>query len=119
MNVERTQTQKPSVLSLLMEIAQSQKSIAESLAAMAAAANPDKPTRTRGSDDHRAAMAAVLAGATTFAEISRETGIPRSTLQGWPKIADALRAVRGETRGGYRNADGSVDGVYYDAEFDG
>ena len=103
-------TQNPDLLTYLKQIAEAQTKIAASLAIMAAAAesNATNP-RVRNSADHNAAMDSIFSGASTYAAVSRETGIPTSTLRGWPKIVEAIESIRGHIHRGTRTTDGDVD----------
>ena len=89
----------------LNRIADSQLQIAEALLAMASNGNGNGG---RQKSDHNSALSAIIEGATSFAAISRATGIPASTLRAWPDVRDALYRVSNLARG-YKNSDGDLD----------
>lgn len=103
-------TQFDRIVETLQMIAVSQQQIADALDVLAMASNSETAaTRTRDKSDHNAAMAAIIDGATSYASIAKATGIPASTLRGWPKVRDAVDRVGGNIPRGYKSADGDFD----------
>ena len=117
MNGSAAPTTKPSILTFLEQIAESQQTIAAALVTLAAATEAGNPAAGRAAPAKRPknaagkndAMAAIFGGATTFAEISKITGIPASTLRGWSDVRDALDRITGRPPAGHKSKTGDVE----------